>query len=422
MIAVHTSEAFFAKVKRRASGQPLAVCLGAGQGGLGVIRGLGRAGISVIALGISSIDFGLYSKYCVGLNIGQDHWQEKMLAILTRLAAEIPGQKVLFPDNDKFAEFIYQHSSVLSQSYVWPMPVNLQSYRTLADKTCLNESAAKASVPFPKTCIPKDGAELRAWCAQALFPVVIKPVDSPTFASHFKRKGFIASSSEEALRYYDLAQAEGFSVLVQELIPGGTESLITVYLYRARTGKTIVSFVGKKVRQYPVDLGTASLYAAEPHPEAVKLSRALLESNDYYGIADIEYKKDFRDGLYKVIEVNGRIPMFAGIESGTGIPLSVHMFNDLAGQEQAPPVGLAPAGPAEPPFDDATRWVYAVKDLVAVLTMVRRGEVSLAEALKSHFARPKTYAISAADDLRPGFAFLKYLFEDALAYAKKRKH
>ncbi|HCF92556.1 MAG TPA: hypothetical protein DER58_08815 [Firmicutes bacterium] len=411
---MEATEKFFRQIKKKAVGQPWAVCLGAGHGGTGVIRGLGRAGINVMALGINSIDFGLSSKYCIGINLGEEQWSEKMLLMLERIAGEVPGKKVLFPDNDKFADFIYLNSERLSPDFVWLMPPDLESYRSLSDKTHLVDSAAKAGVPFPKTVIPSSSEDLRKWCDSSLFPIVIKPINSPAFAAHFKRKGFIADNMEEAIRFFKSAADAGFETIAQELIPGGIESLITVYLYRSRRGKTIVSFVGKKVRQYPVDLGTASLYVSEAHPEAVILSKKLLDLNDYQGIADVEFKKDSRDGLYKVIEVNGRVPMFSGIERGTGIPLSVHIYNDLAGKE-------ALEGLSEPLSGDRTRWLYAAKDAIAALSMLRKKELSLFQAVHSHFAGPKTYAIWAVDDPGPGFAFLKYLLEDARAYAKKRK-
>jgi D-aspartate ligase len=159
---------------------------------------------------------------------------------------------------------------------------------------------------------------------------------------------------------------------VQELVPGGDETLYTVGSYLARDGWPLGVFSGRKLVQTPRGIGTCRVGEAVWVQEAVDAALHLLESFGYYGLSQVEFKRDAIDGRFKLMEINPRLWQWHGLASACGVDLPQIAYRDLTG-ERAPEATMNANGkrwaitllpgerpaPQRPPYVDA---VFALDD------------------------------------------------------------
>jgi predicted ATP-grasp superfamily ATP-dependent carboligase len=122
--------------------------------------------------------------------------------------------------------------------------------------------------------------------------------------------------------------------MVQELIPGGDDTLYTIGSYVARDGRPLGVFSGRKLRQTPPGIGTCRVGEAVWVQDAVDSALRLLERFGYFGLSQVEFKRDPRDGKFKLMEINPRLWQWHGLAAACGIDLPRIAYADLVG---APP-------------------------------------------------------------------------------------
>jgi predicted ATP-grasp superfamily ATP-dependent carboligase len=120
--------------------------------------------------------------------------------------------------------------------------------------------------------------------------------------------------------------------MVQELIPGGDDTLYTVGSYVARDGRPLGVFSGRKLRQTPPGIGTCRVGEAVWVQDAVDAALRLLEAFDYFGLSQVEFKRDPRDGKFKLMEINPRLWQWHGLATACGVDLPRIAHADLAGE------------------------------------------------------------------------------------------
>jgi D-aspartate ligase len=125
----------------------------------------------------------------------------------------------------------------------------------------------------------------------------------------------------------------------------------------------------------------------------------LLRAHGYSGFAHVEFARDPRDGVFKVLEVNTRLPVWAGIAMNHTFDIALTAYDDLSGRPS----------PARETFQGDLAWVYLAKDLWVSAQMARRRELSLREFLAHHVRTGKVRAVFAADDPLPALASVGYL-------------
>ena len=107
--------------------------------------------------------------------------------------------------------------------------------------------------------------------------------------------------------------AEPFEPMVQELIPGGDDELYTVGSYIDAAGTVLGLFSGRKLRQSPPGIGTCRVGEAVWVQEAVDAALRLLRAFNFQGVSQVEFKRDPRDGRFKLMEVNPRLWLWHGL-------------------------------------------------------------------------------------------------------------
>ena len=130
-------------------------------------------------------------------------------------------------------------------------------------------------------------------------------------------------------------RAEEFEPMVQELIPGGDDTLYTVGSYLDRNGRPLGVFSGRKLRQTPPGVGTCRVGEALWVQDAVDAALRLLAAFDYVGLSQVEFKRDPRDGKFKLMEINPRLWQWHSLAAACGVDLPRIAYADLVGETPA---------------------------------------------------------------------------------------
>ena len=394
------------QVNSRAAGSAVvpAVVMGLSPTGLYAVRELGRAGISVTGMA-SSIQAGSSSRYLAHL-ITAASPEARLKALLDRFPAQGEGASaVLIPTSDEDIAFIASHQAALGKRFAFQASYTDGTAETVLTKERFYALCEEMGIAYPR--LWKSRLEdIGALRGSIKYPCLIKPSRvHEAKALLAGKKGWVVSdeASFDAV-VAGIPQGTGL-LLLQEIVPG-PESAITLYAaYFDQRGEPQQAFTARKVRQYPPGFGSASLVCSQPEPESQAIAERLLRSMGYKGIAAAEFKRDPRDGVLKIIEVNARPSLWFALTSAAGKQLALAAYQDLSGAGKA----LADA-----PQVDGVWWRFYLKDLYsAVFYKLKQDFVLPApDTAGLQTARAVVYAVFAKDDPAPVFA-------DALNMARK---
>jgi len=376
-----------------------ALVLGLLPAGLALVRSLGRAGIPVYGGVFRRNEFGLKSRFlrasCIAESADERTRDRRLLAFLRELAAG--GRAVVFPERDEHVDFVLRNRDELAELADVPVPLDPDVVARLRRKDLLPSTAAAVGVDAPATVHAESEAAIRAAGLEP--PFLLKPVEGQGYALTFGNKAVVADSVDDAVNVWREAGQAGFEMIVQELVPDSHEHVYSLFTYVGRSGEPLASVVGRKVRQGPLRFGTSAVFEVRYDPQVLELGQRLLASVGYTGFAHVEFARDPRDGLFKVLEVNTRTPVWGGIAMSRSFDMAHVAYDDLCGNPP-PPLGT---------YRKEIAWIYLAKDLWVSAQMARRRELSPHEFFV-HYVRPgKARAIFAADDPLPALASVGYL-------------
>jgi D-aspartate ligase len=242
----------------------------------------------------------------------------------------------------------------------------------LLDKWHLAELLKETDVPHPRTVAVDSPADL-ARVPDALFRAsFLKPRDSLRFFERFGVKAFhVRSRDEAAARLSELAPL-GLTVQLQEYVPGPPGNHYFVDGFLDRAGAVAALFVRRRLRMYPPDFGNSTLMVSVPRPEAgaaVDALTRLLAHVAYRGIFSAEFKRDERDGVFRLLEVNVRPWWYVEFAGRCGVDVCRLAYCDALEQTVEP----------VPTYALGRRCVYPYYDYYACRELRRQGRLSLAD-------------------------------------------
>ncbi len=280
-----------------------------------------------------------------------------------------------------------------------PTP-ELATTRRAWDKREVYRLAERLSIPVPRTWFPRSEQDLAAIDADG--PVVVKPAIKEHFFYATHAKAWRADTAAELLAAFRRATeiVPAGEVIVQDMIPGGGQQQ---YAYCAffRDGRPVASMTVRRRRQHPSDFGRASTYVETISlPELAAPSCRFLTAIGYYGLVELEYKRDPRDGVCKLLDVNARTWGYHSLGRAAGVDFPYLLFRDQIGA----PVEEAHARPG-------VRWIRLSTDVPNALRDIRAGRLRSGDYLRS-LRGVHTEAVFSLRDPGPGLyeiALLPYL-------------
>src|SRR5439155_13700181 len=209
------------------------------------------------------------------------------------------------------------------------------------DKRNTYRLANTLGIPTPKTWSVRDEDELE----QVPFdpPVAVKPAIKQHFIYAMKAKAWRVNNRDELRKLFRqaVAQVGSDEVMIQDLIPGDGQHQFA-YCAFFKGGQAVGKMVVRRSRQHPPEFGRASTFVETIElPLLEVLSERLLRAINYYGLVELEYKLDPRDGQYKLLDVNGRSWGYHTLGFGAGVDFPYLLFADQLGEPVQPCRGRA---------------------------------------------------------------------------------
>jgi D-aspartate ligase len=369
-----------------------ALLLGADYRALGVARSLGRRGIPVWVLKERAEPLATFSRFARRSLPWPDGGERGRVAFLCELvrAHHLEGW-VLIPTADGTVAMVARCHEQLDKHYTLTTP-NWQVVRWAYDKRLTYALAQRLEVPSPRTV--RADAALNGSGAAVEFPAVLKPAIKEERNALTAAKAWLIEDRTELERRYGEACSllDPELLMVQELVPGGGEAQFS-YAALCRDGVPVASVTARRTRQYPADFGRASTYVETVVcEEMVEPSLHLLRELGYTGLIELEYKRDCRDGVLKLLDMNPRVWGWHTLCVRAGVDFPWLLWLLVSG-------GRIPPTRAKP----GVGWLRLSTDTpTAVREMVSR-RLPMREYTRS-LRQPRESAIFAWDDPLPGLA------------------
>lgn len=371
---------------------PRAVIVGlASVTGLQTARTLARRGVAVIGIAGNRRHFAARTRVCEQI-IEADVHSSAFLAVLQRLGPQLRERAVLYPCTDQSVLVVSRHRDALQEWYHVVLPAD-DVVQTLARKATFYRHAAQhdLSVPASFTLANRHDAEHAA--AALPYPSVLKPsVKSVAWKRNVGVKVWPVAGPAELLTAYDRLAPWADALVAQQYIDGEDDQLYTCNCYYGADGEPLVTFVTRKLRQWPPHVGTASFASECRQDEVLAATLRLFATLPFRGLGYLELKRDTATGRLYMMEANiGRPTGRSATAEAGGVELLYTMYCDA--------VGLALPADRTQRYVGAT-WVDLRRDLLSSAYYWRRGELSANEWLRS-MRRPKVHAVLSASDPLP---------------------
>jgi predicted ATP-grasp superfamily ATP-dependent carboligase len=381
------------------------IVLGSNYTALGVCRALASEGIEVIHLSTEHFDIARFSRFVSRSIKAPSPTKEssKLLELLMNTKENWDGA-LLTPTSDSTVIFLSKNRQALAKRYI-PAVQDWNVIERIIDKKSLYIQAHKIDIPTPKVVFPDSVQSLMERKKELSYPCIIKPHQTPRFASIFRKKVLIISSLEELIKRFNEVQHHELDVMVSEIIPGPDSDLYHYRSYIDNQGSILAEMCTKKLRQHPPDFGSACASKTIPMIYEIRdLALKLLRCFSYHGESSVEFKLDKRDNHYKLIEINTRpvLPELHFVAAGINFPLITYL--DLV--ENIKTEKLV--------YDTDIYWIHNFTDTRKLLRNLRSRKISLNDYFLP-YRKKKVFCVPFFDDPMP---FLIMSFKRGMALAR----
>lgn len=369
-----------------------AVVIGGDYQGLGIVRSLGRQGIPVCVVD-DERSIARYSRYTTVAQRVSSLLQPKdtVAALLEFGRARKLRGWVLYPTRDEQVAALSQNREELSEIFRVPTPP-WETVKALWDKRNTYRLAEKLGIPTPRTWYPRSVEDLAQ--IEGHFPVLIKPAIKEHFIYATKEKAWRADTPAQLRELFERASRilPTEEIMIQDLIPGDGTSQYA-YCSFFKQGKSIAHLTVCRRRQHPLEFGRSSTYVETiDSPLLEEYSERFLRAIDYYGLVEVEYKRDLRDGQCRLLDVNGRTWGYHTIGRGAGIDFPYLLFADQMNEPVEPCKGKV-----------GVRWIRLLTDLPTGILGIMKGKTEGRAYLRSLIDYDEEAVFSLEDPL-PGMA------------------
>ncbi|HET9842187.1 MAG TPA: hypothetical protein VFQ01_09295 [Nocardioides sp.] len=360
--------------------------------GLQTARILADRGVRVYGVAANRRHFGARTNACVQV-VESPLSGPALVDTLRRLAPRLgPDRAVLLPCTDGAVWALSLQRDQLLDRFRLPLGDH-DGVDLLMDKVRFADHAKMEGLAAPRTEVMRSRADAEKAAEVLAWPSVVKPpVKAEAWLAHTSAKGIPVHSPEELLRTYDRVADWAPVLLAQEWVEGPEDGLFSCNAYFDASGTPLVTFVARKLRQWPPQVGTSASGEECRNDEVLEETLRVFGSVGFHGLAYLEMKRDSRTGEMAIIEPNvGRPTGRSAIAEGGGVELVFTAYCDAAG---------LPLPQARAQQYVGTTWLDVRRDVQAAAVGIRRGELT-PKAWLTSLRGPRTHAIWSARDPRP---------------------
>jgi predicted ATP-grasp superfamily ATP-dependent carboligase len=240
------------------------------------------------------------------------------------------------------------------------------------EKSKAYRRAGELGIGIPRTYHPTGLEDVRT--QDIRFPVVLKPSIQLERNPFTRAKAWRADDlSALVLLYRRAVELVGSAnVVLQELVPGDGQTQFS-YAGLWDRGMPVSEFTALRHRQFPTEFGTGTYVQVVEQPEVAALARRFLASIAYHGLVEMEFKRDPRDGGFKLIDVNPRLWTWFGLAEAAGVDFGPKLLAVARGA-----TGIAAGTPRI-----GAAWAYLPRDAASAWQLVSSGSLSAGQYLRT---------------------------------------
>lgn len=359
---------------------------------LAVTRSLGRQGIAVTVADDRRRSLAGASRYCREAiqvpSAGQS--PEAFLGAIQR-EVERGRHRVLMPTDDVALSLISEARSRFEGLAVLPFP-GAEIVQIAHDKGALMSLAEDRGIPTPRSIVVREPADLERAMQHVGLPAVVKARVSRMAVGGQWRSGagthYVHTPAELEAACRVVGETVPFP-LVQEYVPGDGRGVFVLM----NRGRLRAAFAHRRLREKPPSGGVSVLSESVAlDPQVLEHAERILEALKWHGVAMVEFKRDARDGVSKLLEINGRFwgSLQLSVDAGVDFPYLLYR--------------LAIAGDVEPVFTYATgarlRWWLGNVDWL-LLRLREPGRLRAVQEFLTPAGRTARGELLRADDPAP---------------------
>ncbi len=308
------------------SSQPSVLVLG-GQhrNALGVVRDLGRRGIPVFVGSDDPFARSNWSRYASRTFTYPSPARqpdEAHKAILVKLREWEPD--VLLPAMDEGWRLLYKHFDDYSQlTAMVPCPGH-ELFERMLNKKTMTKQAQQCGIPVPHTVFPESFDEALEMRHAVTYPALLKPPCS--VAGEGITRVETPVDLARALRHFKSPP------LIQEWIPGDDLELTLLIADR----ELVAASTYVSVRNAPLPFGPPVACRTIRDDKLVEVGAQLLKTIRFEGVAHLDFRRDRRDGLAKLLDFNARLAGTNELSTRSGVNFPLMLYKLALGEKPTP--------------------------------------------------------------------------------------
>lgn len=295
-----------------------------------ILRELNKLGCEITTLNQSKLDIGYTSRY-PKTKLYEPQIKGNIDELKKVLDRELLSGKyeVVFPMIEPSTELLLENIEQY-EKYVKFACAGKEGFYKAYDKQLTMTICMENGINCPIT--KTDDESLEEFLLKVSFPLALKPRKGSGSRGFYR-----ADSKEKLIELIESGKVVVEDYVIQEFINEAEVHRVS-YTLIDREGNVKSSMISKSTRPYPLVIGTNSLFESVDMPEIASQAEKLLKLMGWRGYASVCFIESEKDGIPKVMEINGRISasLKTGIEAG--LPLVRQILEFAMGE----PVTSAP--------------------------------------------------------------------------------
>ena len=362
--------------------------------GLSMARALARQGLKVIGVSPARLP-GAYSRFLTYVKEPHTDSESERLIFFVNLGKKFKSRAVILPLLDPDVMFISRNRAVLEKHFLFFLPPH-KLLKSLTSKLDLMEIAERYKMQLPYSIRVNKQSDLEK-IPSVFFPCVLKP-ESPYSWRPEKAykigigglKAIPVANKSELFKQYNRVKEVDSKLIVQKMIVGPDENHFCYHALIDSDGQIIAEFVGKKLRLIPPHFGMGCYVESIKSDEVTNEGRRILRLLNYKGIAEIDFKRDERDGLLYFFELNPRFGFWMGLDVACGVNLPYYYYKLCLGEKLIP----------KDEYLLGKKWISLYYDIGGIKTLLKDGSITWRQWIMS-VIKADCGAIYALDDPLP---------------------
>ncbi|OGV98193.1 MAG: hypothetical protein A3I04_05650 [Nitrospinae bacterium RIFCSPLOWO2_02_FULL_39_110] len=343
-----------------------------------------KSGFEVIAF--DSINYspglhirGLKDRFIDG-DIEKD--ENRYIDFLKKIGEKYPDS-ILLTGDDYTSHVICKYQDKL-KTYFNFLTQDYETFKTITNKYLLSNLARENNLKVPFTS-ELNGIDIKG----LLYPLMIKPK--------------VGAGGRKQIKCLSAPQIESFiksgnnlsDYFVQEYVDGSVSNLYTVNLLMDRGSKPVCAFSANRLnvfRSKQISEGVTTFIKSVNLDNLINDSINFLEKIKWVGIAELEFKKDNKDGEFKLLEINPRLWSWARLASISDVNFPRYYVSTLLNENppsSSPSYKGGELGGKTFCFKEDVYYLRIMSDLYSNIFRLLNRECSLMEFLRQIFQRLK---------------------------------